>query len=203
MTRSRAGLYYWAACSPQARPRRIRRSAARSRGAPRRPRAVRLAALMKSRRSEDHQLDLGIGNPPAVSTEAQVACRQCGGRFVTPAWYAARKVELRFCSPACRLAWTRGNEGERVKPAPRRDRRGANWKIQSRLARERDGYQCRECGIAERQLGRQLDVHHRIPFRHFKSNVEANKLEHLISLCPSCHKRLEARMRQELPLFTG
>ena len=185
-------------------PQDSRLYAARSRGAPRRRRRVgRLAASMKSRSSEDHQLELGIGNPQEVPAEAQVACRQCGGRFITPAWYATRNIALRFCSAACRVAWTKGVDAGRVKLPPRPDRRGGNWKIQSRLARERDGYQCRECGIAERQLGRQLDVHHRIPFRHFKSNVEANKLEHLISLCSSCHKRLEARMRHELPLFAG
>jgi DEAD/DEAH box helicase domain-containing protein len=50
-------------------------------------------------------------------------------------------------------------------------------------------------------LGRQLDVHHLIPYTSFKSNLEANKLENLVSLCPACHPKLEARLRRELPLF--
>ena len=35
------------------------------------------------------------------------------------------------------------------------------------------------------------------------SNVEANKLEHLISVCASCHQKEEAEIRRQLPLFTA
>ena len=80
-------------------------------------------------------------------------------------------------------------------------RRGANWEIQARQARQRDGFRCQACGVTEEELGRQLDVHHKIPFSSFKSNLEANKLEHLVSLCPACHTKLEAQLRRELPLF--
>ena len=68
-------------------------------------------------------------------------------------------------------------------------------------ARERDAFTCRICGVTEEELGYRLDVHHTIPFRGFRSNVEANKLEHLICVCPACHQQLEAQVRRELPLF--
>ncbi|MBI2505585.1 MAG: HNH endonuclease [Candidatus Latescibacteria bacterium] len=55
--------------------------------------------------------------------------------------------------------------------------------------------------MTEEELGRQLDVHHKIPYANFKSNLEANKLEHLTSVCPACHTKLEAQLRRELPLF--
>lgn len=79
--------------------------------------------------------------------------------------------------------------------------RGGNWKVQAARARERDGFRCRDCGVTEASLGRQLDVHHTTPVRLFASTVAANRLDNLVSVCASCHKRLEAKLRNELPLF--
>ena len=61
------------------------------------------------------------------------------------------------------------------------DHRGGNWKVQAQKARRRDGYACRVCGVSEEELGRRLDVHHKIPYASFRSNLEANKLENLMS----------------------
>ena len=153
--------------------------------------------------TDAQQLDLGLCDPGNRDSELEVVCHQCGDVFQLPGWFSAAGLEFQFCTSECRKAWTKGTEAATVELKARRDVRGANWKIQSRLARERDGFRCFECGVGEQELGRQLDVHHRIPFRRFKSNVEANKLEHLISLCASCHKRSEAQMQRDLPLFTG
>jgi DEAD/DEAH box helicase domain-containing protein len=49
------------------------------------------------------------------------------------------------------------------------------------------------CGTPE--AGRQHDVHHKIPFRAFTIREKANRLENLITLCPSCHKQAEANVR--------
>jgi predicted HNH restriction endonuclease len=57
------------------------------------------------------------------------------------------------------------------------------------------------CGITEEEHGRQLDVHHKVPFRLFDSPIEANRLSNLISVCPSCHKKLEDSGRADMPLF--
>lgn len=93
---------------------------------------------------------------------------------------------------------------------------GPNWEQQRNAARARDGYKCRHCGKAEGAppslLGsgaggegatptqRQHDVHHIIPFRTFgyipgvnENYRQANALENLLTLCATCHQRVEAQ----------
>ena len=83
------------------------------------------------------------------------------------------------------------------------DRRnyGPNWTLQRDLARSRDSYSCQSCGAPERH-GRQHDVHHLRPFREFgyvpgsnEACREANQLQNLVTLCPTCHRRVEAGQR--------
>ncbi len=81
--------------------------------------------------------------------------------------------------------------------APIRDY-GPNWEAQRRLARQRDGFRCRQCGAPE-PPGREHDVHHLRPFREFgyipgvnERYQQANALENLITLCPRCHRLAEA-----------
>ncbi|MGQ0602905.1 MAG: Zn-binding domain-containing protein, partial [Anaerolineales bacterium] len=90
---------------------------------------------------------------------------------------------------------------------------GPNWEQQRNAARARDGFKCRQCGKPEspspvasisatgegRGGGRQHDVHHNVPFRTFgylpgvnEHYRQANALENLITLCPTCHQRVEA-----------
>jgi DEAD/DEAH box helicase domain-containing protein len=75
--------------------------------------------------------------------------------------------------------------------------RGPNWEQQRNGARARDGYRCRHCGAPERP-DRAHDVHHIAPFRTFgyvrgtnDHYLEANRLENLVTLCSSCHRRVE------------
>ena len=70
---------------------------------------------------------------------------------------------------------------------------GPNWADQRDLARQRDEYRCRVCGAPEN--GRSHHVHHLTPFRAFNSYLEANQLANLITVCPSCHRRVEANVR--------
>lgn len=72
---------------------------------------------------------------------------------------------------------------------------GPNWKTQRRRALARDNHQCRMCGASEGML----HVHHIRPFREFnyapgqnENYQEANQLDNLITLCPSCHRQAEA-----------
>jgi DEAD/DEAH box helicase domain-containing protein len=70
---------------------------------------------------------------------------------------------------------------------------GPDWgKIRERV-RARDGYKCQVCGAVE--SGRQHDVHHKVPFRAFTIREEANRLDNLTTLCPSCHKQVESNVR--------
>lgn len=70
---------------------------------------------------------------------------------------------------------------------------GPTWPAQRQRARARDGYCCQVCGISEQ--GRSHDVHHKIPFRFFSSPEQANRLENLATLCPTCHRRAETAVR--------
>jgi len=72
---------------------------------------------------------------------------------------------------------------------------GPDWiHIRDRV-RARDRYTCQVCGAVE--TNRQHDVHHKIPFRAFPSYVEANRLENLTTLCPSCHHTVEQNVRMK------
>ena len=145
--------------------------------------------------------EFGDGRPVRSSgTEVERACVRCRKAVQVPAWYA-EMVELHFCSDICRRQWVEQQPDFQPRLGQPSRRRGANWDEQAKRARARDGYACRVCGITEEEVGRQLDVHHKIPYRSFKSNVEANKLENLVSVCASCHAKLEAQLRRELPLF--
>ena len=151
------------------------------------------------------QLQLRFANSTRAprGQEETVPCEHCGKPNRIPVWIARRKFRLHFCGKACLDAWRSvlPKEGKRLVLKGRPEYRGGNWKVQSARARERDGFRCRNCGVTEASLGRQLDVHHATPVRLFASTVAANRLDNLVSVCASCHKRLEAKLRDELPLF--
>lgn len=74
---------------------------------------------------------------------------------------------------------------------------GPNWMQQRDLARQRDGYACVECGKAEGPA-QQHHVHHVVPFRKFgyrrgenEAYLQANALDNLMTVCPTCHRRIE------------
>jgi DEAD/DEAH box helicase domain-containing protein len=70
---------------------------------------------------------------------------------------------------------------------------GPGWAQTRDRVRARDKYTCQVCGAVE--TNRQHDVHHKVPFRAFTSFVEANRMENLITLCPSCHHKAEQNVR--------
>ena len=151
------------------------------------------------------QLHLGfLLSDRARSASSAVRCRHCGHNVSLPEWVQGLDVGLHYCDERCRQAWVESEPDFTVRLDDRgRRRRGANWELQARRARERDQFRCQSCGITEESLGGRLHVHHRIPFRRFRSNVEANKLEHLISVRASCHQKEEAEIRRQLPLFAA
>jgi DEAD/DEAH box helicase domain-containing protein len=76
---------------------------------------------------------------------------------------------------------------------------GPNWRQQRRKALEREGYRCRTCGAAGGPDGFSLHVHHIRPFRDYnyipgvnENYLQANQVDNLVALCPSCHRRAEA-----------
>lgn len=70
---------------------------------------------------------------------------------------------------------------------------GPNWQTIRESVRTRDQFTCQVCGAKE--INRQHDVHHKIPFRAFKSKEEANRLENLTTLCQNCHHKVEQNVR--------
>lgn len=69
-----------------------------------------------------------------------------------------------------------------------RDGAGLSWKKQRKLALERDGYRCCDCGKTAAQLGRNPDVDHVVPYRVSLSH----NLDNLMTRCHSCHMTAEA-----------
>jgi len=78
---------------------------------------------------------------------------------------------------------------------------GPDWERRAAAVRERDDNRCRVCGRTATECremyGRTLDVHHITPRSEFMedgnfNHAEANRLENLISLCSTCHGKVEA-----------
>ncbi len=150
--------------------------------------------------SDQMGFDFGPKAMAQSGEEVERRCVACRKTIQVPAWYA-KEVELHFCGENCRNKWVAEQPDFQPQLGRPSRHRGANWDLQAKKARERDGFACQLCGVAEEELGRQLDVHHKIPYRSFKSNVEANKLDNLISVCSPCHAKIEGQLRCELPLF--
>ena len=70
---------------------------------------------------------------------------------------------------------------------------GPAWSRQRDIARARDGFRCQICG--EPEIDKAHHVHHKIPFRMFESATQANQLANLITLCNSCHRKVETAVR--------
>jgi len=70
---------------------------------------------------------------------------------------------------------------------------GKNW---ARIRLEviaRDTNQCQICGLSYND--QEIHVHHKTPFRSFSDPDIANQMHNLITLCPTCHKRVEQNVR--------
>jgi hypothetical protein len=75
---------------------------------------------------------------------------------------------------------------------------GPDWQKIRLAVRKRDQFKCQVCGAVETR--REHDVHHKTPFRAFIQNgvinrEQANRLENLTTLCPSCHHKVEQNVR--------
>jgi hypothetical protein len=62
-------------------------------------------------------------------------------------------------------------------------------KANKKLARERDKYTCRRCKCPV--AGRTAHVHHVVAERCFATPQEAHDLQNLVTVCDSCHLKLE------------
>ncbi len=72
-------------------------------------------------------------------------------------------------------------------------RYGDDWEAIRMVIYQRDKFQCQDCGITQQENGRNLDVHHKIPYL-FSGD---NSIENLVTLCRSCHLQREAKINEE------
>lgn len=110
--------------------------------------------------------------------QKEFTCKQCGKTM-------PGRPDRVFCSSEC-YAKFRAEQAALLLPY------GPNWNRQRRKALKRANYTCEECGGTTN--GRNLDVHHIIPFEEFglERYKKANALSNLTALCRSCHMKAHA-----------
>lgn len=131
-------------------------------------------------------------------------CEYCGKQ------YRKHKTHptSRFCRKQCLSDWlsenTLGENHNNWKGGGIGSNRGRNWEKQRLLALQRDGFKCAICrrkpnGTARRRLA----VHHIKPYRDFSGDYQkANVLTNLITLCASCHTKVEnGKIYCPIPMF--
>ncbi len=69
---------------------------------------------------------------------------------------------------------------------------GKNWDNVRASVLLRDENKCQACGKTEPQ---RLEIHHKTPFKMYRNKGQANELNNLVTLCPSCHKEAEAMVK--------
>lgn len=74
-----------------------------------------------------------------------------------------------------------------------RDKAGLSWRVQRKLAWERDNYICQDAdGTCSPLRNGKPDCHHKVPYRLSFSHA----LDNLICLCPHHHKVREAQIKE-------
>jgi len=120
------------------------------------------------------------------SKRPTIQCEYCGEKFSVP---PSRK-SAKFCSKECMNkcysgkgspSWRGGGDSYY----------GKNWQRVRRIVRNRDCFRCRKCGKHEDEYDNELDVHHIVPFREFDEPEEANTPNNLVTVCRSCHGKIE------------
>jgi hypothetical protein len=144
-----------------------------------------------------HDPDIdGENNPRWNGGKRTVACEVCG---TTEERWPADCNDVTVCSEACRREWLSESftgDGHPNWNGGGNADYGKGWRRVRKRALERDGHQCRLCGVTKADLGRNPDVHHIIPVRWFSESSEytredAHFLANVISLCISCHRKAE------------
>lgn len=136
--------------------------------------------------------------------ELTVECDWCGKKHQKNSWKLKRNNK-NFCGNECRGKWqseTRcGKNHPRWVEDDTRIPYGGSWKAKRKARLEKDDHQCVVCSKTNAQEkvenGRGLDVHHIKKAKHFLqedgtlNEEKAHRLENLITLCRTCHRRWE------------
>lgn len=129
-------------------------------------------------------------------------CRDAGcDPVTTPCSYRRQETEPADCDhdffdraplPGIECRWC----GYVTAGGPSGNDYGELWVDRRREALERDNYRCRGCGIGQEEHREKhdegLQVHHIVPYRSFEEDIEAHRLDNLVSLCVDCHGKFES-----------
>jgi len=128
-------------------------------------------------------------------------CKNFSGKKHTEEWKAARSAAMKANNPMKRPDVAK-KVSDTIKANGTDDGpNNPNWKGGSRAYRgpgydrqrpkvlKRDNYTCQRCGITQEAIDKELDVHHKVPYKLGGTN----ELSNLISLCRRCHNILEPR----------
>ena len=122
-------------------------------------------------------------------------CICCGMDIIKYATRLATKGSGKYCSLHCRNEHRVGKNHPQHIDGKAADKRGANWQKQKRAAKKRDNNICQKCFV--QLAAKNMHVHHVMPYRYYKSYLDANKLENLITLCESCHRKDDAVIQRK------
>ena len=75
-------------------------------------------------------------------------------------------------------------------------RYGDDWEAIRLLIYRRDNFTCQECGLKQEDSKCSFHIHHKIPFLISFDNSPKN----LITLCPSCHKKIENQIIKQMKM---
>lgn len=144
-----------------------------------------------------HQSSLvGEVSPHWRGGDVTVRCAQCGKSLKRRKSIVSKSKTGRFfCDQKCAGIWKADNlSGSLVYnwKGGYDNYYGPNWPKQKRAALERDNKSCKICDKTQKQLRKNPDVHHIIPFGEFTivRYKEANELDNLICFCSSCHSKV-------------
>ena len=117
------------------------------------------------------------------------------------------KCDNVVCSDEClkeHFSDNRRGEGNPQWQGGRFEYYGPNWPEQREKTLERDNHSCQECDMTRdkhyQNYDEDLHVHHKVPRRQIINKEEptieqselANSLDNLVTVCKSCHRKLEA-----------
>ena len=132
---------------------------------------------------------------------AELECEVCGEIFTDR---KAHADDRRTCSLECRGELQSqeriGENAANWQGGRSRDVYHGTWYDNRRKALERDGYECRACGMSreahKEKYDRDLEVHHVVPVKQFDDPLDAHSLGNLVTACRKCHNEYEG-----LPIF--
>lgn len=130
------------------------------------------------------------GNPPQEwwgDGSRAVSCEQCEDDFTVYRWKAENQ-DVFFCGRDCYARWLSKRRGSGRTP---KKAYGLYWQSARKRTLERDEFTCQKCGVEQSELGESLHVHHILPVRIFNDPSKAHTLDNLVTLCSSCHTRVE------------